>query len=185
MNETEIKQTAFDSLNNKQKAFVLNYIRNRVSTTAYLEAYSIENTPDNYYTAAAAACRLLKNVKVEAAIQEKFDEIWNEKESDIGKVFDELKSLGFSDINNIMELRDGVLSVRDFDSIDTRAIKKIKIKELKSESTDTRTAEIIEIELHDKKGSLAEIADILKLKKQQVELSGNAVIYLDVQDRDL
>jgi hypothetical protein len=30
--------------------------------------------------------------------------------------------------------------------------------------------------LHDKKGSLAELADILGLKKQQIELTGNSQI---------
>jgi hypothetical protein len=77
-------------------------------------------------------------------------------------------------------MKDGVLTVKDFDSIDTRAIKKIKIREersssKKSDETET-TANIIEIELHDKKGSLAELADILGLKKQQIELTGNSQI---------
>lgn len=166
---------AFDKLNDRQKDFVLNYIRCRVATKAYLEAYSDEETPLDYNTAKSNAYRLLTNADVENAVKEKINEIWDEKEKEIGSIFDELKALGYSDINNVMEMKDGILTVRDFDKIDTRAIKKIKIKRIKetySEEEDVTTAtDIIEIELHDKKGSLAELAEILGLKKKNIDLN--------------
>ena len=192
MDEKEIKQeiiSAFDSLNNRQKAFLLNYLESRVATTAYIDAYSTPKNPISYEVAGACAHKLLKNAQVKAALHEKFAEIWNSKEQEVGKIFDEFIALGFSDIKTILDFTDGNLSVKDFDKIDTRAIKKIKIRRVKEESftNDEKSVEtdIIELELHDKKGSLSEIAEILKLKKQQVELSGNVVIYLDSQDRDL
>jgi phage terminase small subunit len=176
----ETSKTAFDSLNDKQKEFVLNYIKSRVATTAYLEAYSTDKKKLSYEVAGANACRMLKDAKIQEAIRERINAIWESREKEIGSIFDEFRALGFSDINDLLEMKDGVLTVKDFDSIDTRAIKKIKIREersssKKSDETET-TANIIEIELHDKKGSLAELADILGLKKQQIELTGNSQI---------
>lgn len=191
MNTEEIKpiEKAFDKLNDNQKAFVLNYIKCRVATKAYLEAYSSEENPLNYDNAAIMASNLLRNIKVSNAIDEKLNEIWNNKEEEIGKIFDEFIALGFSDINNFMDHKDGNLTVKDFNDIDTRAIKKIKIRRVKEESfkTEEKSVEtdIVEIELHDKKGSLAELADILNLKKQQIEHSGSLVVYLDDADKDL
>lgn len=175
MNETEIKPSAFDSLNTRQKNFVLNYMESRVATTAYLDAYATSKNPIESETAAAASSRLLRNVNIKAAIQEKFNEIWNKKEDRVGAIFDEMAALGFSDINNMLKFTDGNLSIRNFDDIDTRAIKKIKIRRVKEESFTNETSsvetDIIELELHDKKGSLSELADILKLKKQEIDLN--------------
>ena len=174
MENKEEKQSSFDSLNDNQKAFVLNYIKCRVSTRAYLEAYSTEENPLDYESAGASATRLLKDVRIAEAIDEKITEIWNNKEKEIGKIFDEFISLGFSDIKNLVN---DDLTIKDLQAIDTRAIKKIKIrneKTTKSDSEDsTTTSDIIEIELHDKKGSLAELAEILNLKKHQVDLTFN------------
>jgi len=165
---------AFDKLNDRQKDFVLNYIRCRVATKAYLEAYDSDESPIDYDTAKVNASKLLTNTNIREAIKEKINEIWNEKEKEIGSIFDELKALGYSDINNVMEYKDGMLIPRDFDKIDTRAIKKIKIKRIKesySEDEEVTTAtDIIEIELHDKKGSLAELTSILGMKEQKVSV---------------
>jgi len=177
MENKEEKQSAFDSLNDRQKDFVLNYIKCRVATRAYLDAYSTEENPLNYDNASIMASNLLRNIKVSDAIDEKINDIWNNKEKEIGKIFDEFISLGFSDIKNLVN---DDLTIKDLQNIDTRAIKKIKIrneKTTKSDSEDsTTTSDIIEIELHDKKGSLAELADILGLKKQQIELSSSGNI---------
>lgn len=170
----EEKQSAFDLLNNNQKAFVLNYIKCRVSTRAYLEAYSTEENSLVYESAGASATRLLKDVRISEAIDEKLNEIWNNKEKEIGKIFDEFIALGFSDVKTIIN---DDLTIKDLKDVDTRAIKKIKIrneKTTKSDSKDsTTTSDIIEIELHDKKGSLAELAEILNLKKHQIDVTLN------------
>lgn len=177
---------AFDKLNDRQKDFVLNYIRCRIKAKAYLAAYSDKETPLDYTSAAASANNLLKNTYIQDAIKEKINEIWNEKEKEIGSIFDELKALGYSDINNVMEYKDGMLIPRNFDEIDTRAIKKIKIRRVKegSKNTDDVNVEtdIIEIELHDKKGSLAELADILGIKKKQVDLNIYSLVNKEIQE---
>lgn len=174
MENKEEKISSFDLLNDNQKMFVLNYIKHRVATRAYLDAYSTEENPLNYDNAAIMASKLLRNIKVSEAINEKLSEIWDKKEQEAGKIFDELIALGFSDFKNLMDNKDGNLTLKNFEEIDTRCIKKIKVREEKR--TDKNTDEvqtesyITEIELHDKKGSLAELADILSLKKKQVEL---------------
>lgn len=180
MKKDKENKTAFDKLNDNQKQFVLNYIKSRVATTAYLEAYSTDKKKLKYDVAGANAYKLLKIPQIQEAISEKINAIWESREKEIGKIFDEFIALGFSDINNLMDHKDGNLTVKDFNDIDTRAIKKIKIKRVKEESfkTEERSVEtdIVEIELHDKKGSLAELADILGLKKQQIELSGTGTV---------
>lgn len=177
MEKEKENKTAFDKLNNNQKQFVLNYIKSRVATTAYLDAYSTGKKKLKYDVAGASAYKLLKNVQIQEAIKEKLTEIWENREKEIGSIFDEFIALGFSDINNFMDHKDGNLTIKDFDKIDTRAIKKIKIKRMKEESFETEEksieTDIIEIELHDKKGSLAELADILGLKKYQIDLPLN------------
>lgn len=180
MNDKEKNIKVFDKLNDRQKAFVLNYIENRVATTAYLNAYTTDKKKVKPETAASNSYKLLRNAYIKAAIEEKLNEIWESREKKIGNIFDELAALGFSDVKALMDFRNGNLSVKDFQEIDTRAIKKIKIKRVKEESfvneTKSVEADIIELELHDKKGSLAELADILGLKKQQIELSGTGTI---------
>ncbi len=168
-------ESSFDLLNDNQKAFVLNYIKYRVATTAYLEAYSNDENPLDYQSAGASATRLLKDVRISNAIKEKITEIWNNKEKEIGNIFDEFISLGFSDFKNLLEYKDGNLALKDFEAIDTRCIKKIKIREDQSKSTKEILSTVTEIELHDKRGSLAELADILNLKKQQIEILNNPV----------
>ena len=110
---------------------------------------------------------------------------WETKEKEIGKIFDELVSLGFSDFKELMEYKDGNLTLKDFDKIDTRCIKKIKVREERATSKKTdetyTVSYITEIELHDKKGALAELGDILNLKKKQVELLGNQPIKIIVE----
>lgn len=185
MSETEEKKSSFDLLNDNQKLFVLNYIKYRVATKAYLAAYANETNPLDYDTAKAAASRLLTDVNVSQAIDEKINQIWDTKEKEIGKIFDELVSLGFSDFKELMEYKDGNLTLKDFDKIDTRCIKKIKVREERATSKKTdetyTVSYITEIELHDKKGALAELGDILNLKKKQVELLGNQPIKIIVE----
>ena len=164
MGKDKENKTAFDKLNDNQKQFVLNYIKSRVATTAYLDAYSTGKKKLKYDAAGASAYKLLKNTQIQEAISEKINAIWDSREKEIGKIFDEFIALGFSDINNLMDHKDGNLIVKDFDEIDTRAIKKIKIKRVKEESfrTEEKSVEtdIVEIELHDKKGSLAELTEL-------------------------
>lgn len=175
----EENKSSFDLLNDNQKAFVLNYIKYRVATKAYLEAYSNDQNEITYEVAGANACRLLKDARIQDSIAEKINEIWGTKEKEISKIFDELIALGFSDFKNLMEYKDGNLNLKDFDAIDTRCIKKIKVREEKSKFDKDEYSTITEIELHDKKGSLAELADILSLKKQQFEITGNSNIVIN------
>ena len=67
----------------KQKAFADEYLTDLNGTRAYKEVY---RNVKNDATAAAAASRLLKNVKVKAYIAERMKEIQTEKTADLEEV---------------------------------------------------------------------------------------------------
>ena len=83
--------------------------------------------------------------------------------------------------------KDGAFSVKDLSEVDTRSIKKLKIRKEpnRKEGNDTiEGADIIEIELYDKRGALADLAEIVNMKKAPTAI-GQMIVYMDRQDEKL
>lgn len=175
----EKKESAFDKLSDKHKAFVMAYLTHRIASKAYIETY-----PDTGAEAGRrSGSRLLTKADVQAAIQDKLTEIWEDRAREAGKVFDELKALGFSDIADVTD-EDG--NIVNLHHIDSRAVKSIRVEKTetrKDEDVEVET-KVIRIDLHDKRSALSELADILKMKQNKTQI-GIQIVYADRTDENL
>ena len=92
----------------KQKAFADEYLTDLNGTRAYKEVY---RNVKNDATAAAAASRLLKNVKVKAYIAERMKEIQTEKTADLEEVIQFFSSVMRGEVKDQFDL-DATISDR-------------------------------------------------------------------------
>ena len=92
----------------KQKAFVDEYLTDLNGTRAYKAVY---RNVKNDATAAAAASRLLKNVKVKAYIAERMKEIQTEKTADLEEVIRFFSSVMRGEVKDQFDL-DATISDR-------------------------------------------------------------------------
>ena len=181
------EKSYFDSLSAKHQAFVLAYIKERHAGTAYGVTYSNAKRKPSPESCAANGHRLLKKDNIRAAVAERLNILWENRREEIGRVFDELSALAFADIRNVMKFsEDGTFSVADLSGVDTRAVKKLKIRKEPSKKIGNNIvegADIIEIELYDKKAALSEMAEILSMKSFKIE--AGLTIRIDNDDNDL
>jgi len=156
------KDSPWKLLNDKQKLFCLSYLQSFNATKAYKEAYpSVKNDE----TAAVSGARLLRNVKVSKAISEKLNSIWSEKEQFIGRTLSEILALAFSDMSEVINIKNGSLIMKDLKEVDSRAIQSIK-------TTRTNDSETITVSLYNKNQALALLAKILNMVTERTEVSG-------------
>jgi len=188
MEEETKKESIFNKLNNRQKEFVLEYLDCRVAAEAYRRVYDRGKKKKTEGVVRAGGAEILSNPNVKAAVAEKLNELWDDKEVRIGAIFDELQALAFSDVRKVMDFReDGTFSVKDLSGVDTRSIKKLKIRKEPSRKEGEEIiegADIIEIELYDKRGALADLAEIVNMKKG-ITVNPQTIIYMDRQDEKL
>lgn len=169
--QEETKDSIFNKLAPKHQAFVLEYMKEKHAATAYRNAYGTGKKTLSNDTCAANGYKLLRNAYIKEAIKEKLNEIWGNRTTDIGRVYDELMALAFSDVRDVMDFHeDGTFNVKDLAGVDTRSIKKLKIRKEPSKKVGDEVvegADIIEIELYDKRTALSDLSEILKLKDQK------------------
>lgn len=156
-------------LNKRQKLFIREYIKDYNALAATVRAgYSEISAPYQSYF-------LMKNKKVQLAIEkwEKFlaNRFINTKE----RVLKEMSILAFSDIQDYLDV-DGNLKIwSELPSQVTRAIKKLKIKTTKrieKGTNDEIQFKEVEFELYDKKAALDQMGRELGLFKEKKELTG-------------
>lgn len=118
-------------LTEKQRRFVEEYLIDLNATQAYLRAgYSAKN--EN--VAGVEAHKLLRNPKIDKAIQEAMDERSKRTEITADRVLKELAHIAFDDIKNYLEFypdedsKYGVrIDIKDSREIDTRNIAEVSI----------------------------------------------------------
>jgi len=86
-------------LNEKQKLFVREYLKDFNGTRAYKEVYKCDDR-----TAGTNAWRLLKNAEIQRAIQEQADKRLENAEITIEDVLNELKAIAFVDRTKISKM---------------------------------------------------------------------------------
>ena len=166
INDKNSEQSAWASLNNKQRLFVLYYLQSFNATAAYREAYPSVKNDD---TAAACASKLLRIAKVSESIQERLDGFWESKEKECGRALNEILTLAYSDISNVIEISNGRMTVKDLDKIDSRIIKSIK-------QTTSATGDSIQVTLHDKIQALALLSKILNMLPDKIDVEKNITV---------
>jgi phage terminase small subunit len=153
------EKSAFEKLKLKQQKFVLEYLLDLNATQAAKRAgYSKK-------TAYAIGSENLKKPEIKEAIKEKISEIFGNQEELILKTQRELECLSFSDIKNYINFDDENLGFKVTNDTDTRAIESVKFKRRyeagKKKEDKDYVIEDIEFKMHNKKGSLDSLKQML------------------------
>lgn len=160
-----IGSSAWESLNDRQRIFVLEYIRTMNATAAYSTAYSTIKKD----VARAAGARLLANVNISTVIEQKLNALWLEREEMCGRTLAELMTIAYSNISNVIKYENGKISLCDLNQIDSRAIKCIK-------HSITENGENFSITMHDKNAALGLLAKILGMVQDRVDHTGTITV---------
>lgn len=145
----------------KQKIFADEYLIDLNGTRAYRVAYPSVKKDE---VAAAAAARLLKNVKVEAYIQKRMEERQKRTEITQDRVLEELAAIAFARATDYAEIKGECVRIKDTDTLDEQQIRAIAgIKEGKYG---------IELKLNDKEKALELLGRHLGMFKNKLEVSG-------------
>lgn len=145
----------------KQKIFADEYLIDLNATRAYKVAYPSVKKDE---TAAAAAARLLRNVKVADYIQKRMQDRQKRTEITQDRVLEELAAIAFARATDFAEAKDGCVIIKDTAGLTEQQIKAIAgIKEGKFG---------IELKLNDKEKALELLGRHLGMFRDRLEVSG-------------
>lgn len=145
----EKEKSAFESLAPKHQLFVKQYIIcNGKGGPAYRQVYTVKDI----FTASVNANRLLKNAKIKQAIDDEYKKIFKDKDSEIekSKTYKLLHSISDTDIDEVIDLENGTLTVKDLSEIPRSAIPAIQSIKRHKKETAYGTDDMLEIKMHDK-----------------------------------
>lgn len=145
----------------KQKIFADEYLIDLNATRAYRVAYPSVKKDE---VAAAAAARLLKNVKVAVYIQKRMEERQKRTEITQDRVLEELAAIAFARATDYAEVKGECVRIKETDALAEQQIRAIAgIKEGKYG---------IELKLNDKEKALELLGRHLGMFKDKLEVSG-------------
>lgn len=145
----------------KQKIFADEYLIDLNATRAYKVAYPHVKDDD---TAASAASRLLRNVKVAKYIKERMEERSKRTEITQDNVLKELATIAFAKVTDFVTIENGVVIVKDTKDIPKDLLPAIaSIKEGKNG---------IEVSFYNKDKSLELLGRHLGMFNDKIEVSG-------------
>lgn len=145
----------------KQKIFVDEYLIDLNATRAYRVAYPSVKKDE---TAAAAAARMLRNVKVAAYIQERMQERQKRTEITQDRVLQELAAIAFAKATDYAEIKNERVRIKDTEELDEQQARAIAgIEEGKFG---------IKVKLNDKEKALELLGRHLGMFKDKLEVSG-------------
>lgn len=148
-------------MTDKQKIFADEYLIDLNATRAYKVAYPHVK---NDKTAAAAAARLLRNVKVQKYIEERMQDRQKRTEITQDRVLQELAAIAFSRATDFVQIVNDRVILTDTSKLSEIQIRAIAgIKEGKNG---------IELKLNDKEKALELLGRHLGMFKDRVEVSG-------------
>lgn len=162
------EKSVFDNLKPHHKLFIENYIACLGNGThAYLQTYHIKKNN----TAAASASRLLKNPNIMKALDEKYCEIWKNKNSDLEKTktYLMIHAIGESDITDVVEFKNAI-RIKELKDIPIAARHSIQsIESIEKIGKDGCTQNIIKIKMHPKLEALKFRAKIQGMTGYKIE----------------
>nr|WP_288700606.1 terminase small subunit [uncultured Blautia sp.] len=145
----------------KQKIFADEYLIDLNATRAYKAAYPSVKKDE---TAAAAAARMLRNVKVADYIQKRMQDRQKRTEITQDRVLEELAAIAFARATDFAEVKGGCVIIKDTAGLTEQQIKAIAgIKEGKFG---------IELKLNDKEKALELLGRHLGMFRDRLEVSG-------------
>lgn len=145
----------------KQKIFADEYLIDLNATRAYRVAYPSVKKDE---TAAAAAARMLRNVKVAAYIQERMQERQKRTEITQDRVLQELAAIAFAKATDYAEIKNECVRIKDTAELDEQQVRTLAgIEEGKFG---------IKVKLNDKEKALELLGRHLGMFKDKLEVSG-------------
>ena len=145
----------------KQKIFADEYLIDLNATRAYRVAYPSVKKDE---TAAAAAARMLRNVKVAAFIQERMQERQKRTEITQDRVLQELAAIAFAKATDYAEIKNECVRIKDTAELDEQQVRALAgIEEGKFG---------IKVKLNDKEKALELLGRHLGMFKDKLEVSG-------------
>ena len=145
----------------KQKIFADEYLIDLNATRAYRVAYPSVKKDE---TAAAAAARMLRNVKVAAYIQERMQERQKRTEITQDRVLQELAAIAFAKAPDYAEIKNECVRIKDTAELDEQQVRALAgIEEGKFG---------IKVKLNDKEKALELLGRHLGMFKDKLEVSG-------------
>lgn len=145
----------------KQKIFADEYLIDLNATRAYRVAYPSVKKDE---TAAAAAARMLRNVKVAEYIQERMQERQKRTEITQDRVLQELAAIAFAKATDYAEIKNECVRIKDTAELDEQQVRALAgIEEGKFG---------IKVKLNDKEKALELIGRHLGMFKDKLEVSG-------------
>ena len=166
---------AVSPMTEKQKIFADEYLIDLNATRAYRAAYPNVKKEES---AASAAARMLRNVKVAEYIAERMEERQKRTESTQDMVLQELAAIAFARATDYVSVRDGIVQVKDTDQLSDLQIEAITgIKE---------TQNGIEVKLGSKEKTLELLGRHLGMWNDKLDMAGDMdmKIVVDYGDED-
>lgn len=165
----------FNNIKNpSHKLFVAYYLQRgsitfRNATQSYLKSYP----KAQYSTAKTKGSQLVAKGNISDAIKEGLQEFWDERDKDVGKLYTELDCMALSNIKDVVDYKDGVLTIKNFEDIDARAIQSIEVntnkKILPNGIEEIKTRQ--KIKLYDKTKSMSDMLKVLNMTDLKSELT--------------
>lgn len=148
------------NLTKKQELFIQEYLVDMNATQAYKRAgYAVKN--DN--VAHASAQRMLRNATVKKEIERQIDLRKRKLKVTAEDVIDELIKVGFTNITDVVNVKEGFVIAKDTDTLtenQQRAISEIK-----------QTDNGVSIKMHNKLGALKLLGQHLGIFLERIELN--------------
>ena len=145
----------------KQKIFADEYLIDLNATRAYRVAYPSVKKNE---TAAAAAARMLRNVKVAAYIQERMQERQKRTEITQDRVLQELAAIAFAKADDYAEIKDECVRIKDTEEVNEQQVRAIAGIEQGKFG--------IKVKLNDKEKALELLGRHFGMFKDKLEVSG-------------
>jgi phage terminase small subunit len=153
------EEDKINNLSDKQARFAAEYLIDLNATQAAVRAGYSEKTAESQ------GCRMLKNVKVAAVIQENMNKRAARIEITADKVLQEIAKLSFANLQDFYNENGSLKEIHSLPRDVAAALSSTKINL-------TEACAVQEIKLHDKKGSLELLGRHLKLFTDKTELTG-------------
>lgn len=158
---TSIKKIEYNKLSAKQQRFVDEYCVDFNGTQAAIRAgYSVK-------TANAQAARLLANVNIKKALDEKRLEIAESSKLKTSDVIDELRKIAFSDITQVMSFSASKAKIKSSRKLSEDAKKIV--------ASVSQTQAGLTVKLHDKVKALELLGRYLNIFTDRVEVEGRGL----------
>lgn len=155
---------SFTNLSAKHQEFFINYLKLRNAVQAYMLAY-----PNSQYsTACVNSHRLLRNTKIQKALREHYNNLWNKKEDEVGKTFENLLKIANADIKDIVKVNEhGNVSLKNLDEIDTMGVKGISFSRSDNKYGETTHTSI---QMLDKQKAISDLLRVLSMIQEKMKV---------------